>query len=233
MPSILHNKQSSETTLADAAYLRLKTDIILCRLAPGAQFSELELSTHYELGRAALRSALTRLCEIGLIESLPRRGFLVTPISVKSVTDLFDMRLIIEPRVAELATPHVDAERLRALNSRPQDAKKPSDQLAFLSSNHAFHLAIAEATGNQRITKFVSELFDESTRLVNLGLYGTKGLSPSKESLVGQDDQHEQLIAAFESRDADAAREAATRHVQSSKELVLAHVMRGDSVVQL
>ncbi len=202
-------------------------------MAPGEQFSELELSTHYELGRAALRSALTRLCEIGLIESVPRRGFVVTPITVKSVTDLFDMRALFEPKVAELATPHVDTEELRALNSRPQDADKESDQLAFLSSNQAFHVAITRATGNQRLTKLMNELFDESTRLVNLGLFGESPSEDKRGDQIVQDEQHEALIKAFEKRDANAARKAAALHVQSSKELVLAHIMRGESAVQI
>ena len=136
---------ASKLRQSDAAYLRLKNDIITCQLAPGSQFSELDLSTHYGMGRAALRSALTRLCEIGLLQSIPRRGFQVTPITVKSVTDLFDLRLIIEPKVAELAATKIDAGVLRSLNAHPQDARSASEQIAFLTSNHAFHCAIAAA----------------------------------------------------------------------------------------
>ncbi|MEM7078503.1 MAG: GntR family transcriptional regulator [Pseudomonadota bacterium] len=215
-------------TLAEEAYQRLKADIVMCRLAPGARFSELQLSEHYTLGRAALRSALTRLCASGLVESIPRRGYAIAPITVKSVTDLFDLRLLLEPQVAERATPHIDVDLLRELNRKPQDVRAEEEQLAFLHSNQAFHVAIAQATGNQRTVELISDLFEESTRLVNLGLFAQPGSTQATNRQLQQDAQHEALLDAFARRDAAAAWDAAASHVRSSKEHVLAQILRGD-----
>ena len=144
------------------------------------------------------------------------------------------MRVMIEPGVAELATPNIDTALLRELNLKPQDADTESEQLAFLQSNHSFHVAIAEATGNQRLSKLVSDLLDEGTRLVNLGLYGEKQeLQSAKENQTAQDDQHEALIDAFERRDAAGAREAARVHIEHSQSLALERIMAGRLTVQV
>lgn len=110
------------------------------------------------LGRAATRAALTRLGDTGLIQPIPRYGYLVTPITMVSIRELFELRLILEPAAAALATGKVDVARLRAINSAPQQAASESEQLAFVDSNRAFHRAIVAATGNRRLVALLEDI---------------------------------------------------------------------------
>lgn len=215
---------------SDLAFDRIKTEIILCQLVPGAHFSEAELSLKFGLARAATRAALMRLAETGLVQPVPRHGFIVTPITMASVRDLFELRLIIEPQAAALAIGKIDTVLLRAINHAPQDALSPEQQRSFVRSNREFHRLIAVATGNRRIVDLLDALSDELERLVHLGLYGTGGTQVDRQDA---DRQHEALIAAFEAHDKDGAMQAAQIHIEHSRRLMMDRLLNGVGGVAL
>lgn len=215
---------------SDQAFGQIKREIILCRLAPGTRFSEAELSAMLGLGRAATRSALTRLGDTGLIQPIPRHGYVVTPITMAAIRELFELRLILEPAAAALASGKIDIAGLRAINSAPQHAGSEGEQLAFVDSNRAFHRAIAAATGNRRLYALLEGIGDEMQRLVHLGLFGAASSAAEREVA---DRQHEELIAALASGDAEAARGAARRHVEHSRGLAIAAVLDADWPVSI
>jgi DNA-binding GntR family transcriptional regulator len=215
---------TSGSRQSDQAFEQIKNEIILCRLAPGAHFSEAELSLKFGLARAATRAALTRLAEAGLVQPVPRHGFVVAPITIASVRDLFELRLMIEPQAAALAASKIDTKRLRALNRAPQDAHTLDEQLSFVQSNRAFHREIALATGNRRVVDLLDSLSDEMQRLVQIGLFGQGGSDAERHHA---DEQHEALIAAFEAKDAGAAEQAARQHIEHSRSLAMERLIKG------
>jgi DNA-binding GntR family transcriptional regulator len=220
------NAETPNQRQSDQAFEAIKNAIILCRLAPGARFSEAELSERYSFARAATRAALMRLAEVQLVQPVPRHGFVVTPITIASIRELFELRLIAEPQAAALAAGKVDVAKLRALNRSPQNAGNDPDQLAFVESNRAFHRAIAAATGNCRLFNLLESLADEMQRLVHLGLFGPGGSETERRNA---DTQHENLIAAFEQGDPKAAELAARIHIEHAKGLVLDRLVNGNA----
>src|SRR5205085_3969925 len=71
--------------LTERAYERVRRDIISCVIAPGSEISEAQLSTQYKMGKAAVRGALTKLSHDGLVRAIPRRGYMVMPITLKDI----------------------------------------------------------------------------------------------------------------------------------------------------
>ena len=188
------------------------------------------MSSRYGLARAATRAALTRLAETGLVQPVPRHGFVVTPITLASLKDLFELRLMIEPQATAMAVGRLDPARLRAVNAAPQLAKTPGDQLAFVDSNRAFHGEIAKAAGNRRLAALLETLADEMQRRVHLGLFGRPGNEANQRDA---DAQHEALIAAFEAGDAKAAEQAARHHIEHSRALAMDEIMKGLAPLEL
>ena len=103
--------------LTDRAYERLKHDVITCVLAPGTEVSEPQLCLNYRLGKAPVRMALIRLAHDGLVRAIPRRGYLISPVTLKDIQDIFELRLMLEPRAARMAAGNIDARRARALET--------------------------------------------------------------------------------------------------------------------
>lgn len=230
MATVFSESDTNSQRQSDSAFERIKAEIILCRLAPGAHFSEAELSHRFGFARAATRAALMRLAEVRLVQPVPRHGFVVTPITIASVRELFELRLMTEPQAAALATGKVDVTRLRTINSSPQHAGNDAEQIAFVESNRAFHREIAAATGNGRLFHLLESLADEMQRLVHLGLFGPGGSDAERQSA---DRQHEALIAAFEASDAKAAERAALLHIEHSRALAMDCIVNGNLPLSL
>ena len=76
---------------ADTAYEYSKRDIVRCTLEPGRQVTEEELADRYRVGRAAVRAALKRLYQEQLIEIMTRQRYMIAPITLKHVNELFDL----------------------------------------------------------------------------------------------------------------------------------------------
>lgn len=216
--------EPGEPRQSDAAFAVLKGEIIACRLAPGSSFSEAALSDRYALARAAARAALTRLAEQRLVLPVARHGYTVAPVTLQSIRELFQLRLIAEPKAAALAVGQVDTSALRRLNRAPQHAHTADDRIAFVAANRAFHRTIALATGNIRLATLLETLADEGERLVHLGLFGPGSDDGDRTTA---DAGHEALITALEARDAAAAEAAAIEHIEHARDIVLARVIAG------
>lgn len=219
--------------LGDQAYTLIKDDIITCRLRPGAEMTESALAEYYNLGLAPIRAALSRLCQEGLLQAIPRRGYVVTPITIQSVTDLFDLRRLIEPAAARSAAGHVDANLLRKLGTGPSKKGNWATDRQFLKNNRDFHVEIARASGNVRLTRILESLLDEMERLLHLGLFARHDRDRLTIDHELQRQQHNALIAALVVGDQNAAEKAALVHVEHSRTLVLNGMMTGALVVNL
>jgi DNA-binding GntR family transcriptional regulator len=126
---------TSAPSLTDVAYDRLKRKIVLCELAPGDRVTERQLSQALDLGLTPVREALARLNQEGLVRTLPRRGYVITPLTLPAVDELFQAFRVIGTACAELAAVRAtndDVERLRRLVERGRPARA---MLAAMSGN--------------------------------------------------------------------------------------------------
>lgn len=212
----------NSTLKGNLAYDLLRREIVSCRILPGTRFTEAELIERFELGKASCRIALQRLIQGGFVSSLPRHGYRVTPITVKDVEEVFALRVVLEPVAARGAAGRVERAHLERLEQSCR-VKIPADVgtqiYFFLQANRNFHMAIAEAAGNQRLSRTLSGLLDEMTRLVALG-FGVQQVRPHIEN------DHNLLIDHLTAGDADAAEIVARRHVETFREMVMEKVIQ-------
>jgi len=215
--------------LTERAYDQLRRDIISCSIAPGSEISEAQLSTQYGLGKAAVRVALTRLAHDGLVRAIPRRGYMVAPVTLQDIQDVFELRLMLEPAAARLAAGKVNAQQLRAYDEvcsagyHPGDAKSTA---RFLEANKAFHVAIAQATGNARLASAIEHLLDEMTRLLHLGLGLRKGAQERHF-------EHKSLVKALARGDGEMAERMCREQIEAARQMIVSAILTSRSVLSL
>ena len=215
--------------LTDRAYERIRHDIISCAIAPGTAISEAQLCTHYRLGKAPVRMALNRLAHDGLVRAIPRRGYMVSPVTVRDIHDVFELRLMLEPAAARMAAGRVEAQRLQALDESCRAGYEPGDLRStsrFLDANKAFHVAIARATGNVRLAATIEQLLDEMTRLLHLGL-GLRNRSQEMQQ------EHRALMKALARGDGDTAERICREQIETARSMVLSAILASSSVMNL
>ena len=215
--------------LTDRAYERIKHDIMTCAITPGTEVSEPQLCTHYRLGKAPVRMALIRLAHDGLLRAIPRRGYMVTAITLKDIHDVFELRLMLEPQAAHLAAGKVDVQRLRVLDEACRPGYQSDDIKSitrFLEANKAFHVAIAQATGNGRLAIMVSQLLDQMTRLLHLSL-GLRNRSQEMQH------EHRALVKALARGDSETAERISREQIEAARGMVLSAIMTSNTVMNL
>ncbi len=207
----------ADTRQSDIAFEMMKADIVACRLAPGANVSEGDLADRYQLGKAPIRMALTRLADRDWLRALPRRGYVVKPIAMRDVTEVLDLRLIIEPAAARAAAGRVEVSRLEHLDAVCRAgfvAGDASSEATYLQAHRQFHFAIVLAAGNRRLGRSFEPLWDETERV----LHHTGLLRRSAEALRHD---HRPLIDALRAGDGAAAEAEMREEVQHLSRMVV------------
>lgn len=121
------------------------------KLAPQKIAGELNISP------TPVVAALNRLVAQGLVEALPRRGFIVKGFSVQDIQNYFDTRIMMETWAANEATANVDRfpeliEEMRGLVDR-FDHVSPSDLETARDLETRFHLLLIKMAGNDQLTR--------------------------------------------------------------------------------
>jgi DNA-binding GntR family transcriptional regulator len=160
--------------LGEQAYRQIRTEILFYQLPPGSRISEASLTQRFSLRQAAVRSALQRLMQEGLVEKADERNLRVAPLTLKDVQDIYALRIIVEPRAAELAAaaglPTPALERLRRISQSSYEVTSHAQLVEFLSANREFSLTVASAAGNSRLLATITGLQDLTLRVLYLGI---------------------------------------------------------------
>jgi DNA-binding GntR family transcriptional regulator len=190
--------------LGEQAYQQIRTEILFYQLPPGSRISEASLTQRFGLRQAAVRSALQRLMQEGLVEKVDERSLRVAPLTLKDVQDIYALRIIVEPRAAELAAaaglPTPALERLRSISQSSYNLTSHAQLVEVLSANREFNLTVASAAGNSRLLATITSLQDLTLRVLYLGI---RSLNVSEwfQSM------HSQIVDALAARNSALASE--------------------------
>jgi DNA-binding GntR family transcriptional regulator len=212
-----------DMTATDGAYEHLKRLILTGGLAPGEELREGALTESSGFGRTPVREALRRLVQEGFVEVRPRQGYRVAVVTLASVRDLFEMRLLLEPAAAELAAIRASQEDLAALHDLAHESYVPGDPNSyerFLERNREFHVRVAKAAGNERLASTLRVLLEEMQRLFFISLSG----DGTAVELVHE---HHELHDALLARDAARARLVVIDQIEASRSRVMAGLLAG------
>ncbi|MGH8599774.1 MAG: GntR family transcriptional regulator [Burkholderiales bacterium] len=144
--------RDSEQSLTDKAYTLLEEMIVTLRLKPGAAVSEAKLSQALGIGRTPIREALQRLARERLVTILPRRGIIVSEISVKGQLRLLEVRREVERLITRSAARRAtDEERRRFAEIAKvfERSAKESDETTFIRVDREFNELCSAAARNE------------------------------------------------------------------------------------
>ncbi len=201
------------STLSETAYRRLRSDIISCQLAPGDLVTERGLAQSTGMGLSAVRSALTRLDQDGLVQTLPRQGYLVTPLTVRSIEELFDVWQMLGPELISRGTARATSEqmaRLRTLGRERMDTEAQEGRPSETALHRAMTVLagfdlLAECAGNEYLFRMYRQISGDLTRLAwlleNEMAQGASGLAVPRFDRVVEGDVEEFLRFVEQARE--------------------------------
>jgi len=195
----------------ERVYRQLKSWLVEAQLAPGEILSELDLAASCNTSRTPVREAFSRLAQDGWLKRIPHKGYLVAPISIRDILELYEYRKILECFAAERVAQSTRHEILDELEGIVRVEKDRDAPLAdVLEANGAFHLRLAELSSNQRVTSQVSLVLCYVRRLDTICTQKVPGW-------IG----HDEILRALGAHEPETARAAMAQHIDLSRDKML------------
>ena len=200
---------ATRQTEADDAYDALRRLIGRGDLGSGERLVETELAERLGLGRNAVRTALARLEQDGLVEREPYRGARVRVISEAAAVEILEARAVLEGLAAryaaQRATPE-DIGDLRAILAERRRLRAAGDLLAISELNASLHRRIVGIALLPTIAKLIEGLKAQNVRHQFRTI-----LSPGRpaQSLA----EHRAIVDAIASGDPDVSEAAMRAHL--------------------
>ncbi len=199
-----------ELNFKEKAYQTLKDKIITCELMPGAVVDQNELMKEIGVSRTPVREAVNALEQEGLLVVMPRRGVIVSNISIQEISHIYTVRETVEPMIARLATPEVDTD---TLNEFYRVFKNGSDDFNLITRNdYLLHKYFAERTGNSYLIRLMDNVLSHNMRIVVLG-------AKIPDRLHISNMEHLEIIEKMLDGDAEGAEMSMIRHITSARKI--------------
>jgi DNA-binding GntR family transcriptional regulator len=160
-------KPSSEAgSLAEQAYRLLEEQLVTLKLAPGELIAEKDLMDKAGIGRTPVREAIQKLSAEGLLQVLPRKGLMVTPLRRSDLTRIIEARRVLERlmvvKAAERASPDQrQALRILAMHLEAAD----NDLELFFRLDQRLDELLEVACDNSFLVKALTAMHSQCRRL--------------------------------------------------------------------
>jgi len=155
-----------------------------------------------------------RLREEAWLLPLSRRGFLIAPITLNDIADIYDLRLILESKCVQIAAQRAGEEDIHILQETLgiEGQRHPTGIQGLIIANVQFHIHLARLSGNERIVKVLRSVFEHVQRIDSI-LYQYEPATPFS--------QHAAIIAGIRNRDPKQATEQMQQHIEAGRDRVL------------
>lgn len=199
---------SAPGTTAQYALEALRSAIVSGELRPRQQIIQEDVAASLGVSIAPLREALATLEQEGQVTYQPRRGYFVTELDLADLTEIYELRTLLEGRLARYAVGALDEEIMERITAAARDcvdAAGRGDVAADLEANRRFHFGILEASAHPHAMRLVRLLWD-STEAYRAMYYNSP--DERRASVAA----HDRILDALKAADGDALVEELDAH---------------------
>lgn len=212
-----------DVSLKDRAYNLIKEKIVNCEYAPASFLIESELINQVGASRTPIREALNKLEQENLVRILPKRGVLVCEITMSTVNDIFEVRMLMEPYVIRNYAFKIKREILEQERDRICQSESLYTSSAGYILDNDLHQLLINASQNAYLIDTMNQIFVQNHRLRILS--GTKIKSRNELTKV----EHIAIFDCLLSGDIESAEKAMRVHLINSRQAAVDAMSSGNS----
>ncbi|WP_116201512.1 GntR family transcriptional regulator [Amycolatopsis circi] len=219
--------EASNGSIQGRLIAEIRRRIIAGEVSPGTSLSELALAEEFGVSRTPVRETFKQLQTEGLVEIRPRVGTFVTAPSRREITELFEMKELLEGAAARLLAQRGQVPEVDQLkeNLRQADlAVDADDRQRYAELVEEFHDLIIVGADNRKLEAHYRTLMNQLaySRLVTTSLK-----QPGRPHQ--SDREHHHVLELILSKDGDSAEQVMREHVRASRRALLAGLRTGDA----
>ncbi|MEU8969369.1 GntR family transcriptional regulator [Streptomyces monashensis] len=184
----------------------LRTALVTGELEPGEVYSAPVLGERFGVSATPVREAMQQLAQEGAVEVVPNRGFRVVRRGVRELSELAEVRGLIEVPVMLRLARTVPAERWAELRPLAEDTVRAAAAgcpATYAESDRAFHAALLALSGNEQLVRIASDLHRRSQ---------WPPVRQGRGYLVADAAEHMALLEALVAGDVDVVRGLVSEH---------------------
>ncbi len=195
----------------ERVYRILHELLVTAEIPPGEFLSEGELAGRLKTSRTPVREACARLMQDHWLSRIRRKGFMVTPISVRDIVEMYEYRKILEGFTSDKVARSANAEQIETLRNIVAPETNPDGTLSeILQANEQFHLRLAQLAANTRVLGQLTLTMSYVSRLDTLCTQTVPGW-------IG----HADILRAIEAHQPADARHAMEVHIDLSRDKMI------------
>lgn len=178
---------------------------------------EIPLAEELGVSRTPIREAIRKLEQEGFVVMIPRRGTYVADISLKDISQVFEIRSALEELAAALAAERITDEEIEALERMLVEIGnyiETKDMDKIVETDVAFHEVLYKASRNERLVEIIHNLREQTLRFRTVSMNQPGRLAKTRE-------EHRLLVEAIANRDGKQARKMARMHMEHSEQALL------------
>jgi len=205
--------------LSNAMVAQLKQLIYDGEFRPGERLNEAALALRMGTSRGPIREAMKVLAGLGLVTAVPNRGVFVRQLSLREMSEVYELRALVFGHAAERACEHLSGEqkrRFEQLLGGMDAACEAGDGTRYYELNLQFHALVLEVANNRRAQQAYDDYVKE-LHLVRRRYFDVLG--HMRRSNI----EHRAIFDAIAAGDPTRARTAAEQHVLSGRTRLLAN----------
>jgi DNA-binding GntR family transcriptional regulator len=214
-------------SLTESVAAELRDGIAAGRLKPGERLVEADLAARMGISRAPVREALRQLEFEGLVAGRARRGYIVRELSTAELIELYDLRVLLEPVLTRAAAERIgaeDLERLRATVEHMRHAAREQHWVDVVNSDRVFHAEIGRLAQRPLTAQIFEHLNEQVRRFTEL-------MTTSYADIEQMADEHDLLLAALASGDADRAADEMRLHLEDARRRLALILREGGDIM--
>lgn len=204
-------KRLSNTTQSNVVS-HLRETILSGELPPGTRLVQSELAAALKVSVTPIREALWELNSQGLIDLDAFRGAVVHVPTLAELEDIFEVRTALLPSSIRRGVTHITPAQIKQAASVLDQMESEQSQPQWIALNRDFHTQLYGTRPNQHLKSVLERLSDIATIYINLSF------SESMAQRDGSEQEHREILAAFQMQDVNRAITLSLDHVNSTLE---------------
>lgn len=205
------------------AYEIIKEKILSGELKTLSDISEDRLQAELNISRTPIREALQKLEQEKLVYIYPRKGIIVSGITVELLNEVYEMRELIEPFVAKSMCHKLSEEWLLQMKHsllEPPEGMTPDERKAYyINLDKELHNQIIYSYPNTFIHNIMGNIYDHNHRIFVL----TSSVNEKHNVSIPE---HVAIIEAFLERDPDKVEMRMREHISSSRRNAIEYLIK-------
>jgi DNA-binding GntR family transcriptional regulator len=204
-------------SLSQRIFKVIEKAILTGTIKPGERIIETDLAKKLGTSKSPIREALRKLEGEGIVQLLPRKGYIVKEIDRKSIDDFFDIMLIVEPATVRMSLRKKQDDVCKELDefiAKMERQLKKRGFDSYLVLNDQFHAYFYRLADNEWATKFSQMLRKRADMLRSLSLFTRNRFTPSIE-------EHRAIVEAYKKSDESSLLKAVENHLIRFKDNIL------------